>query len=255
LRLCTCEIETAKDSDVTPGYDALNRAWLASALLVLRGFSRHLGIACSSYSWSLIAGHQKRNAGAFHQQVVEEGIDAAIYRPKRDLPPFRGNILDFHARFLVDGDARTDPASSDDAAWSAKHFETFNRLASKSEPFRLALEAAIDWRFAKEPRLAVGRLWSGIEAVFGVTAELVYRISILCASLLEERGKPRKARFEAVKKLYSLRSKAVHGDSLPQEQLVSAMNDSARLLRELLLLTIERGHVLRAEDFDDALFG
>jgi len=212
-RLCTCEIETAKDSDVTPGYDALNRAWLASALLVLRGFSRHLGIACSSYSWSLIAGHQKRSA------------------------------------------ARTDPVSSDDAAWSAKHFETFNRLASKSEPFRLALEAAIDWRFAKEPRLAVGRLWSGIEAVFGVTSELVYRISILCASLLEERGKPRKARFEAVKKLYSLRSKAVHGDSLPQEQLVSAMNDSTRLLRELLLLTIERGHVLGAEDFDDALFG
>ena len=254
-RLCTCEIETAKDSDVSPGYDALNRAWLASALLVLRGFSRHLGIACSSYSWSLIAGHQKRSAAAFQEQVVEEGIDAAIYRPKRDLPPFRGNILDFHARFLVDGDARTDSVSSDDAAWSAKHFETFNRLASKSEPFRLALEAAIDWRFAKEPRLAVGRLWSGIEAVFGVTSELVYRISILCASLLEERGKPRKARFEAVKKLYSLRSKAVHGEPLPQERLVSAMNDSNRLLRELLLLTIERGHVLGPEDFADALFG
>jgi hypothetical protein len=33
------------------------------------------------------------------------------------------------------------------------------------------------------------------------------------------------------------------------------MNDSHRLLRELLLLTIERGHVLGADDFDDALFG
>jgi hypothetical protein len=254
-RLCTCEIETARDSDVAPGYDTLNRAWLASALLVLRGFSRHIGVACSSYSWSLIAGHQKRGAHAFREQVVEEGIDAAIYRPKHDLPPFKGNILDFHARFLVDSDARTDPVSSDDAAWSAKHFETFNRLAAQSGPFRVALEAAIDWRFAKEPRLAVGRLWSGIEAVFGVTSELVYRISILSASLLEERGKPRKARFEAVKKLYSLRSKAVHGEPLSQELLVSAMNDSNRLLRELLLLTIERGHVLGAEDFDDALFG
>ena len=254
-RVCTCEIETAKDSDVVPGYDTLNRAWLASALLVLRGFSQHLAIACSSYSWSLIAGHQKRSARAFQEQVLGEGIDAAIYRPKRDLPPFTGNVLDFHARFLVDGDARTDPVSSDDAAWIAKHFETFNRLASKSEPFRLALEAAIDWRFAKEPRLAVGRLWSGIEAVFGVTSELVYRISILCASLLEERGKPRKARFQAVKRLYSLRSKAVHGEPLPQEQLISAMNDSQRLLRELLLLAIERGHVLGADDFDEALFG
>jgi len=252
---CACEIEAAKDSDIVPGYDTLNRAWLASALLVLRGFTRHLGIACSSYSWSLIAGHQKRSAQAFQEQVAGEGIDAAIYRPKRDLPPFKGNVLDFHARFLVDRDARTDSVSSDDAAWIAKHFETFNSLASKSEPFRLALEAAIDWRFAKEPRLAVGRLWSGIEAVFGVTSELVYRISILCASLLEERGEPRKARFQAVKKLYGLRSKAVHGEPLPQEQLVLAMNDSHRLLRELLLLTIERGHLLGADDFDDALFG
>ena len=254
-RLCTCEVETAKDSDVTPGYDTLNRAWLASALLVLRGFSRHLGIACSSYSWSLIAGHQKRSAHAFHDQVADLGVDAAIFRPKLDLPPFKGNVLDFHARLLVDRDARTDPVSSDDAAWIATHFETFNRLASKSEAFRLALEAAIDWRYAKDPRLAVGRIWSGIEAVFGITSELVYRISILAASLLEERGDPRKARFQAVKRLYGLRSKAVHGERLAQEHLLSAMNESHRLLRELLLLTIEKGHVLGPDDFEDALFG
>jgi len=254
-RLCACEIETAKDSDVVPGYDTLNRAWLASVLLVLRGFSRHLGIACSSYSWSLIAGHQKRSAHSFQEQAADEGVDAAIHRPRRDLPQFKGRLLDFHARFLVEHDARTDPVSSEDAAWIAMQFETFNRLASKSEPFRLALEAAIDWRYAKEPRLVVSRIWSGIEAVFGVTSELVYRISILSASLLEERGEPRKTRFQAEKRLYSLRSKAVHGEPLPPETLVSAMNESHRLLSELLLLTIERGHVLGAGDFDDALFG
>jgi hypothetical protein len=254
-RACTCEIETAKDSDVVPGYDTLNRAWLASALLVLRGYSRHLGIACSSYSWSLIAGHQERTVEAFREQARGEGIEAAIHRPKHDLPPFKGNVLDFHARLLIDRDAPNDPVSTDDAAWIARNFETFNHLASESEAFRLALEAAIDWRYAKEPRLAVGRIWSGIEAVFGVTSELVYRISCLCASLLEERGRPRKVRFQAVKRLYALRSKAVHGEPLPQEQLVSAMNESHRLLRELLLLTIEKGRVLGADDFDDALFG
>ena len=101
----------------------------------------------------------------------------------------------------------------------------------------------------------MGRLWSGIEAAFGISSELVYRISILCASLLEERGERRKARFQAVKKLYGLRRKAVHGEPLKQEQLVSAMSDSYRLLRELLLLTIEKGRLLTADDFDDALFG
>ena len=254
-RVCTCEIETAKGSDVVPGYDTLNRAWLASALMVLRGFSRHLGLACSSYSWNLVAGHQQWSAELFQERLARDGVDAAVNRANRDLPPFKGSVLDFHTSFLVDTDARTDPVSSDDAAWIVTHFETFNRLAGTSEPFRLALEAATDWRFAKEPRLAVARLWSGIEALFGVTSELIYRISILCASLLEERGQRRKARFQALKRLYSLRSKAVHGEPLPQEQQVSAMNDSYRLLRELLLLTIERGHVLGADDFDDALFG
>jgi len=253
-RLCTCEIETAKDSDVTPGYDTLNRAWLASALLVLRGFSRHLGIACSSYSWSLIAGHQKRSARAFHEQATGEGIDAAVYRPKRDLPPFKGNVLDFHARFLVDADARTDPVSSNDAAWLAKHFETFNRLASKSEPFRLALEAAIDWRFAKEPRLAVGRLWSGIEACSGSRPSSSIG-SQSCVPVSRGAREAAEGQIRGGEETLWPPKQGFHGEPLSQDQLIASMNDSNRLLSELLLLTIERGHVLGADDFDDALFG
>ena len=75
---CVCEIESAKDSDTTPGYDTLNRAWLASAMLVLRGFSQHLCLATSSYSWSTIAGHQTRTSDVFKEQLVREGVDAAV---------------------------------------------------------------------------------------------------------------------------------------------------------------------------------
>src|SRR5262245_43619859 len=39
---CRSEIESAKDAAILPGYDTLNRAWLASTLLVLRGFTQHL---------------------------------------------------------------------------------------------------------------------------------------------------------------------------------------------------------------------
>ena len=212
-QICSCEIESAKDSDVVPGYDTLNRAWLASALLMLRGFSRHLGVACSSYSWNIIAGHQERTSHVFQGQVETEGINAAVYESHRDLSPFQGNLLDFHTRLLIDSDSRKDGVTEDDKAWVYTHFDTFNHLAGESDAFRLALEAAIDWRYSKEPRLAVGRLWSGIEAIFGISSELVYRISILCASLLEERGEHRKARFQAVKKLYGLRSKAVNGEA------------------------------------------
>jgi len=253
--LCTCEIEAARDSDVVPGYDTLNRAWLSSALLVLRGFTRHLGVACSAYSWNTVAGQQQQNAHLFPEQVRDEGLDLTIYEPRHDLPRFHGSLLEFHTQLLVDRGLRNDEVCDEDVAWVFKNFGTFNRLASESDAFRLALEAAVDWRYTKEERIAIGRIWAGIEALFGISSELVYRISSLCASLLEQRGARGKARFQAVKRLYGLRSKAVHGEKLNQDQLVAAMSDSYTLLRELLVLTIERGRVLTSDDLDDALFG
>ena len=207
-----------KDAAILPGYGTLNRAWLASTLLVLRGFTRHLCVACSSYSWNIVAGHQERTSHVFQQQLREEGPDAAVYKSKRDLPRFQGNLLDFHLTLLTNKDARTDEVSLEDAGWIHQHFDVFNNLAAQSQPFRFALEAAIDWRFAKDARSAVARLWSGIEAIFGITSELVYRISLLSACLLAERGDTRKAKFEQVKKLYGLRSKVVHGEQLTDKE-------------------------------------
>lgn len=253
-KACTCEIESAKDSAVLPGYDTLNRAWLASALLVLRGFTGHLSLACSSYSWNLVAGHQERTSHIFEKQLQEEGPESAVYKSKRELPPFSGNLLDYHLRLLINSDTRKDFLTKEDLSWIHQHYEAFNRLAAESESFRLALTAAIDWRYTNEARTAIARLWSGIESIFGISSELVFRISLLSASLLEERGEARKTRFKEVKKLYGLRSKSIHGESLPEERVLSAMNDSFNLLRELLLLTIEKGHVLTTKDFDNAVF-
>ena len=252
---CTCEIESARDSAIVPGYDTLNRAWLVSALLVLRGFTGHLCLACSSYSWNLVAGHQKRTSHIFKKQLQEEGVEAAVYESTRDLHPFSGNLLDFHLKLLLDRNTRKDSLTEEDLDWIRKHYEIFNQLAAKYESFRLALEAVIDWRYTNDARTAIARLWSGIESIFGITSELVFRVSLFSASLLEERGERRKLRFEAIKKLYSLRSKAVHGEPLSDEKILSAMNDSFHLLRELLILTIEKGHVLAIKDFDDAVFG
>lgn len=251
---CTCEIESARDAEAIPGYDVLNRAWLASALMVLRGFTQHMCVACSSYSWSIVAGHQERTKHVFQQQLEDEGVNKAVFASRRDLPPFSGNLLDFHLHVLGIEDRRTDAVDNNDARWIRGHFETFNRLAAESESFRFALEACVDWRFAKDIRSAVARLWGGIEATFGISSELVHRISLLSASLLEPRGQRRKERFEHFKRLYGLRSKAVHGEPLSPEKMSLALNQSYGLLRDLLLLSIEREHVLGKADFDDAVF-
>jgi hypothetical protein len=116
------------------------------------------------------------------------------------------------------------------------------------------LEAAIDWRFAKEPRSAVARLWGGIEALFAINSELVYRISLSSACLLAERGEPRRRKFEEVKRLYGLRSKVVHGEKLPEAKISQAMSDSFHLLRDLLLVAVNREKPITAADVDDAIF-
>jgi hypothetical protein len=251
---CKCEIESALDANVAPGYDTLNRAWLASSLLVLRGFTTHLCIACSRYSWQKIAGHQRRHSEAFRRQMEEESVEAAIFKPEEDLPAFTGDLLDFHLKILSDGKTQPGEVTHEDAQWVYSHYNSFNALAAESESFRFALEAATDWRYATDIRSAVARLWAGIEAMFGVSSELVYRISLLSASLTTPKGPQRKKRFDEVKTLYGMRSKIVHGDRLSEEKVHRALTMSYELLRELLLLSIERGHMLCSGDFDEAVF-
>lgn len=177
-----------------------------------------------------------------------------MYDSKCKLPPFKGSLLDYHLQLLVPAECRKDQVTGLDALWIQEHFPAFNSLAAESESFRFALEAFVDCRFAKEARTAIARLWSGIEAMLGIDSELVYRISLVAASLLEARGDARKRRFEEIKKLYGLRSKAVHGDKLPEDKVSFALGGARDLLGELILWAISTGHELGPKDFDDAVF-
>ena len=40
--------------------NALQRAWLASSLIATKGFTGHLSLAASPYSWNLISGRAKK---------------------------------------------------------------------------------------------------------------------------------------------------------------------------------------------------
>ncbi len=249
---CACEIETAQDAAIKPGYDSLNRAWLASALLKLKGYSAHLPLACSSYSWNVVAGHQERTRAIFKEDVKAKGIESAVYSPSRELPPFKGQLLELHTKFLVH-DKEKRKLVKEDATWIRDHYEKFNSLAAESESFRFALVSAVDWQYSDGPRLAIAQLWSGIESIFSISSELVYRISLLIASLLEPRGVARQNRYNQVRKLYGVRSKAVHGEEVSDEKLAKAMFDSFDILSKLLLLNIEKGRPFNQEDFEEAI--
>jgi len=181
----TCEIVSPVTSDPSPGYDALNICWLVSSLLVLRGFARHLCPAVSAYSWNLIAGHQRLSAPSFRKQLAEEGVDKAVFESRKALPPFKGGLLDFHLSFLVARDAHERPLDTTEAEWLTTHVSRFNQLASSDERFRFGLEASVDWRYSKDCRAAIARLWAGIESLFGISAELVYRLALFGSIGLE----------------------------------------------------------------------
>jgi len=255
LPTCTVELESAKEAAVVPGYDHLNRGWLISSLLLLRGFGEHLAVACASYSWLQIAGHQKRTSGSFHEQLRNQGVLKAIYRPIASLPEFSGGLLDFHVRLITLREFTARPVTVEDAKWLQEHFDAFNELCTANRPFRLALEALADCRYSQNSRVAIARLWSGIESLFSVSAELVYRISIVGASLLTDRGKERIEKFSQLKKLYGLRSKAVHGEHLSDESLADAVDQSFALLRDLLLVALKKRSHFTAEIMDNAVMG
>lgn len=252
--VCKCQIESTQDAVSSWGIDPRNRAWLACALLALRGHSDHVGVASSQYSWDMIAGHQERTSCIFHQEFEEQGPRAAVRKSEQCLPRFTGDILDFHVIYLANPTARHEPVTHDDAIWIGDHFTTFEELAATSPAFWLALETLIDWRYTRDYRSAVARLWTGIEAIFGISSELVYRISILSASLLAPRGPQRRKKFKEVKELYGLRSKAVHGSKITNEKLQEALAGSYQLLADLLILMVMKGRVFTEEDFEAALF-
>lgn len=244
---CTCEIESPEDSSTLPGFDTLNRAWLALTLLVLRGFTQVKGIAVSSYRWGNVPIPE-------HAASWNQATDPSQRRARTDLPMFKGSLLDLHIRMMDITGTRQDSITTNDADWIRSNFAAANQLSAESERFQLALRAAVDWRFTTDKRSAIARLWSGIEAIFGISSELVYRLSVTGSCLLEHRGKERIERFREIKKLYGVRSKAVHGEAMTESRLEAGVAQSFELLRDLLILQIERGKVLNQDDFEQAIF-
>ncbi len=251
--IATAEIESKLEGAKLTGYDPLNKSWLVSALLILLGFQRHICPAVSSYSWNLIAGHQAQTSHVFKRQLSEEGPERAVFQSRRGLPPFKGGLLDYHLNLVGSGANENKIFEKENAEWISERFEKFNDLASKDERFRFALEAAVDWRYSKDKKIAIARLWSGIESLFKINTELVFRISLFTSSILAPRGPQRLLLFNQIKKLYDTRSKAVHGEPVSEEKLIQAVSDSFDVLRGLLIDAITIGRLREVEEINSEI--
>ena len=101
--------------------------------------------------------------------------------------------------------------------------------------------------------MAAAALWAGFEALFGISSELRFRLSLLAAAYLEERGPERLALYRRIKKLYDYRSKAVHGGATSDDLLTGHVIEVRRLLSRLMCRMTEAGIMPTTEEYEELL--
>lgn len=130
--------------------------------------------------------------------------------------------------------------SEPDISWIEKYYEKARALLD-DEAFRNAVHCLASFNWHSMPRARLAIIWSGIEGLFGVDSEIVFRVSLYAARFLEpnDLSKQREV-FANVKELYKLRSKAVHGGRM-KGNAKEGVNESALLLRLLVRRCAEIG--------------
>jgi hypothetical protein len=82
-------------------------------------------------------------------------------------------------------------------------------------------------------------IWAGIEGLFGIESEIIFRLSLYSARFLEPTDEmARQAVFALVKRLYKQRSAAVHGAELKGDAS-AAVREAVQLLLRLLKKCVE----------------
>ncbi len=128
--------------------------------------------------------------------------------------------------------------TSDEADWITAHFDDARQMLENGS-FETAVHCLSTYRWHSLPRIRLAVLWAGIEALFGVNTEVVFRVSLYIARFLHsDDSDERKRAFESARRLYKRRSAAVHGSKIKGDS-AKAVEESAEVLRKLLIRCIE----------------
>lgn len=139
--------------------------------------------------------------------------------------------------------------SEEDVLWLENHYKTAYELLDK-ESFQTAVHTMASYRWHSVPRVRLAVIWSGIESLFNVNTEVSFRISLYIANFLGENETQAQQIFKQVRKMYSLRSSAVHGNKT-KDNLENAVEESANLLNRILRRCVE---LKRLPDVDNLVF-
>jgi len=145
-------------------------------------------------------------------------------------------VMNYAFKGLNSGQTRT--LNNRDNDWLKNHYSSAWELMNEDR-YQNAIHCLASYRWHSMPRAQLALLWSGIEGLFQIDYELSFRLSLYIAKYLAPRNQAkRRAIFNEVKKLYGLRSKAVHGGKL--NSLSDAVKSSVDLLRKLVVKSAEQ---------------
>jgi len=132
--------------------------------------------------------------------------------------------------------------TSDDEQWLQIHVGASRTLLA-DPMFQTAVHSLASFHWHPHPRTRLALIWSGIEALFGVDSEVVFRVSLYTARFLAPDDESERTKiFADVKRLYKQRSAAVHGSKMKGD-LQLAVQESANLLRRLIRRCIENNEL------------
>jgi Apea-like HEPN len=215
--------ELAIDRDAIGDNDVCSHiAWGVISALRVRSLAEILVPAACDHSWSTLAGVMDRSCKA---RLIEDVPMAKLTQQPVDV-------------------------KKEQFEWVNAQMDRFVELLA-DQKFRTAIESLTTYNHHYSYRVMVALLWAGVESLFQIEAELSYRISVLAALTLEPRGESCKALYRKVREMYKVRSKAVHGSGVKDEELVEHIGDARSLLSRLLCRFTEKGSIPTRDELDN----
>lgn len=137
--------------------------------------------------------------------------------------------------------------NDNDEKWINAYYSTAYKLLDK-DPYMTAVHAMASYKWHSMPRVQLSVLWSGIEALFEVSTEISFRISLYIVNFLAgSDAAGARELFSKTRKRYSSRSASVHGGKI-KGNIDDLVSESAILLNRIIRRCAELGTLPDTED-------
>lgn len=202
----------------------MNLGWWIISALRCRTLTDILVPAVANTSWDVLPAVE---AGTCKIQLIEDVPAARRISPSLEIP-------------------------LEDLKWVYENLLSWSGLIEQPA-FRLAIDSLTTHHQHANLRMSAAALWAGFEALFGINSELRFRLALMAAAYLEEKGPDRLACYRRVKKLYDYRSKAVHGGVTSDKLLVDHIIEVRTLLSRLVCRITEIGTMPTVDEYEEKL--